>query len=303
MAEAARFHGPRPLGKSGLTLSAIGWGMWRFRGVDVRAAQALIEAALAGGINFFDTADVYGLDNGEPFGAAEVLLGRVFEVAPHLRQQMILATKGGIEIGTPYNSSAKYLIEACDASLRRMKIDRVELYQIHRPDILAHPSEIAEAFEKLRKAGKVAEFGVSNYTPAQTAALIEHLPFPLASIQPEFSPLAIEPLADGTLDQAIAHGLTVLAWSPLSGGRLAGSGEDVRTRAVIAALDEIALRKGVSRSVVCFAWILGHAAKPIPLVGSQHAHRIHDAMQAIEVALSRSEWYFILTAARGAPLP
>jgi predicted oxidoreductase len=284
-------------------LSPIGWGMWRFRGSDVKAAQALVESALACGINFFDTADVYGLDNGETFGASEALLGKVFEVAPQLRQQMVLATKGGIELGTPYNSSAKYLIEACDASLRRMKSDRIELYQIHRPDILAHPCEIAEAFEKLRQAGKVAEFGVSNYTPAQTAALIKHLPFPLASIQPEFSPLAIEPLHDGTLDKAIENGLAVLAWSPFGGGRLAGKGADARSRAVIAALDEIAVRKGVSRSVISYAWILGHASTPIPLIGSQQPHRIREAMQAIKVELSRSEWYFILTAARGAPLP
>jgi aryl-alcohol dehydrogenase-like predicted oxidoreductase len=91
----------RPLGKSGLSVSPIAWGMWRFAGDDVKAARERVEAAFAAGITLFDTADIYGPDNGEPFGAAELLLGRVFAEAPELRQKMVLASKGGIWIGTP----------------------------------------------------------------------------------------------------------------------------------------------------------------------------------------------------------
>ena len=91
-------HARRPLGKGGLSVPRIGWGLWRFRGDDVRAARARVDAAIEAGLDLFDAADVYGPDNGEPFGAAEALLGRVFAEAPSLRDRVVLATKGGIEV-------------------------------------------------------------------------------------------------------------------------------------------------------------------------------------------------------------
>ena len=84
------------MGDTGLTISTIAWGMWRFRGTDVAAARALVEAAFDAGVTLFDTADIYGPDNDEDFGAAEALLGRVFAEAPALRDKMVLASKGGI---------------------------------------------------------------------------------------------------------------------------------------------------------------------------------------------------------------
>jgi aryl-alcohol dehydrogenase-like predicted oxidoreductase len=119
--------------------------MWRFRGTDVAAARALVEAAFDAGVTLFDTADIYGPDNDEDFGAAEALLGRVFAEAPALRDKMVLASKGGIRMGVPYDSSATYLAEAIDASLTRLGCDKIDLYQIHRPDLLAHPQEVARA--------------------------------------------------------------------------------------------------------------------------------------------------------------
>jgi predicted oxidoreductase len=293
----------RRLGDSSLMVSPLAWGMWRFRGDDLDAATALVEAALSVGINFFDTADIYGPDHGESFGAAEALLGRVFARSPSLRGAMVLATKGGIEMGVPYNSSADYLTGACEASLRRLGVERIDLYQIHRPDTLAHPAEVARALAGLRSAGKIAEVGVSNHTPAQVAALAAHLPFKLASIQPEFSPLTIEPLYDGVLDQALELGLGVMAWSPLAGGRLAADSPEGIAAEVAAVLDDLATTHGASRSALAYAWIMAHPAKPVPIVGSQRLSRIHEAVEALKITLSRSEWYRVLTAARGAPLP
>jgi predicted oxidoreductase len=277
--------------------------MWRFRGTDLRQAAALIHAALDSGITLFDTADIYGPDNAEPFGAAEALLGRVLQAEPGLRARMVLATKGGISMGVPYDSSAAYLIAAAEASLRRLGTDAVELYQIHRPDILAHPEEVAGALDRLRQAGKIVAAGVSNYTPAQTEALIRYLPFPLASTQPELSPLAIAPIDDGTLDLAMRTKLAVLAWSPLGGGRLAGDPADPRVQAVAAALDLVAERCGVPRSAAAYAWVMAHPAAPIPIVGSQTPARIRESAQALSVQMTRAEWYAIYAASRGAPLP
>jgi predicted oxidoreductase len=293
----------RQLGKTDLQVSPLAWGMWRFAGEDLDAATARVEAALDAGINFFDTADIYGAGGGGGFGAAEALLGRVFARAPALRAGVVLASKGGIEMGTPYNSSADYLVAACEASLKRMGVERIELYQIHRPDSLAHPAEVAAAFDKLRTAGKIAEAGVSNYLPSQVAALRAHLPFDLATTQPEFSALAIEPLSDGVLDQAMQHGMGVMAWSPLGGGRLGDRSGDSRSKAVTAALDDIAGHRGVDRAAVAYAWIMAHPSGAIPIVGSQQPARIAQSVEALKVRLTRAEWYAVLTASRERPLP
>lgn len=295
-------HVRRHLGKGGLTCPGLAWGMWRFCGDDLLAARRRAEAALEAGLDLFDTADIYGPDNGEAFGAAEALLGRVLSDAPGLRDRIILATKGGIAPGTPYNASASYLISACEASLRRLGAATIDLYQIHRPDLLAHPAEVASALERLRQSGKIREAGVSNYTPSQVRALQAHLSFPLASIQPEFSPLSIAALSDGVLDQAMELDLVVFAWSPLAGGRLiTGGGE--RERAVRSALEPIAQRAGIDVSLAAYAWIMSHPAAPVPLVGTQTPARISQATRAAGVKLSREEWYAVLVAARGERLP
>ncbi|MBS0503149.1 MAG: aldo/keto reductase [Proteobacteria bacterium] len=292
----------RPLGKSGIEISPIAWGMWRFAGDDVTLARRKIEAALAAGITLFDTADIYGPDNGEPFGAAEALLGRVFKDAPSLRHEMVLATKGGIVIGTPYDSSAAYIEQAIDASLKRLGVERVELWQIHRPDILAHPAEIARALDKARATGKIVTAGVSNYTAAQTAALQQYLSFPLASTQPEFSALTLDPIRSGLLDQAIQMELAVLAWSPLGGGRIVAPADD-RAHSVASLLDKKAAEFSVDRAAAALSWTMMHPARPIPIVGTQRPERIAEIQQALKPRWTRAEWYAVLQASMGERLP
>ncbi len=290
------------LGNTNIEVSSIAWGMWRFAGDDLPAARARVEAALAAGVTLFDTADIYGPDNNEPFGAAESLLGRVFAEAPALRERMVLATKGGIRIGVPYDSSPEYLAAAIDASLTRLRTEHVELWQIHRPDLLAHPQEVARALERAHRQGKIRALGVSNFTPAQTAALASFLTVPLATQQPEFSPLATEPLFNGILDQAMTIGATVLAWSPLGGGRLAKPA-DPRTEAVAALLDAKAQEAAVDRAAAAYSWIMAHPAHPIPIVGTQNPARIALIPDAYKPTWTRAEWYAVLQASLGAKLP
>lgn len=292
----------RPLGKSGLSVSPIAWGMWRFAGDDVNAARRKVEAALGAGVTLFDTADIYGPDNREAFGAAEALLGRVFKETPDLREQMVLATKGGIVIGTPYDSSADYIEHAIDASLQRLGVERLDLWQIHRPDILTHPEEVARALEKAHAAGKIVAVGVSNFTTWQTAALAQFLTVPLATTQPEFSPLALDPIRSGLLDQAMMLDLAVLAWSPLAGGRLVEP-SDGRTREVAALLGRKANEAGVGLSAAALSWIMAHPARPIPIVGTQRPERIAEIGQALEPRWTRAEWYAVLQASMGERLP
>jgi predicted oxidoreductase len=295
--------GPRRLGTTGIEVGPLAWGMWRFAGAELGLARRLVRTALDQGISLLDTADIYGIDTSGGFGAAETLLGRVLEEDATLRRRFALATKGGIAPGIPYDSSAQYLLSACEASLRRLRTDVIDLYQIHRPDSLTHPAEIAEVLVKLRNAGKIRAAGVSNYSAAQTRALQAFLPFPLATHQPEFSALHIEPLTDGVLEQAMERSMAVLAWSPLGGGRLGGTGSDARSLAVIEALEKIAGRESVARTAVALAWVLAHPSQPVAIIGTQNPARILEAQASLGARLTRADWYDVLTASRQLRLP
>jgi aryl-alcohol dehydrogenase-like predicted oxidoreductase len=292
------------LGASGLAVAPLGWGMWRYAGADMATARARIDAALSIGCTLFDTADIYGFGSAGGFGAAEELLGKVLRSEPALRRQFVLATKAGITPPVPYDSSATYLVQACEASLRRLGVEQVDLLQVHRPDVLTHPAEVARAFELLQRQGKVRAFGVSNYSAPQTRALLAHLTVPLATLQPEFSLLASDALENGVLDLALERGIAVLAWSPLAQGRLgAGSPKDDAAARVIALLEAMSARTGVTCSALACSWIMAHPARPIPLIGTQEPVRIRAFAAAYDVVWTRADWYALLTAARGVPLP
>ncbi len=294
----------RQLGTSGIAVSPIAWGMWRLAENGRTAAQAakLVHAALDAGITFLDTADIYGFDGSGGFGDAEALLGDVLSAEPALRGRMVLATKGGILPPLPYDQSADYLRKAIDASLTRLKIGSLDLWQIHRPDILAHPQEVARVLDDAVASGKVRSLGVSNFTCAQTAALNHFLGHKLVTTQPEISPLRIDCFENGELDQAMMLGLTPMAWSPLGGGRLAAP-ETARDKAVAAALDAVAEAQGVSRTVAAYSWLMAHPAGIIPIIGSQTPARIAEGAAALTVRWTREDWYAVLVAARGERLP
>jgi predicted oxidoreductase len=294
----------RTLGTSGISISPIAWGMWRLAegGRGAGEAASLVHAALDAGITLLDTADIYGFDGSGGFGDAEALLGEVLATEPGLRGRMVLASKGGIMPPLPYDQSAGYLTGALDASLRRLQTDCIDLYQIHRPDILAHPQEVARVLEDAVAAGKIRAIGVSNFTQAQIAALNHFLGHKLAATQPEISPLRIDCFENGELDQAMMLGLTPLAWSPLGGGRL-GTANSPRDEAVIATLDRVAVEQGVSRSVAAYSWLMAHPAGIVPIIGSQQPERIAEGSQAMRVRWTRADWYAVLVAARGVPLP
>ena len=296
------FPKPVRIGLDGPEVAPLSWGMWRFAGRGRDEAAKLVQAALDAGITLLDTADIYGFDGQGGFGDAEALLGEVLAADPGLRRRIVLATKGGIRPPLPYDQSAAYLEQAIDASLERLQVERIDLWQIHRPDILAHPAEVAGALDKARAAGKIGEVGVSNFTQLQIAALGAFIGRPLATTQPEISALRIEPFESGELDQAVVLGLVPMAWSPLGGGRLADP-QDERARLVAAALDAVGQDRGVSRTIAAYSWLMAHPAGIVPIVGSQNAERIAEAAQALTVRWTREEWYAVLVAARGERLP
>jgi predicted oxidoreductase len=292
--------GDRDLSSLG-TVGPLSLGCWRLTGSDDDNI-ATVTTAVDLGIALIDNADVYGLDwGGTHFGACEEALGRVFASVPGLRDRVVLATKGGIIPGVPYDSSGDYLITACEASLRRMNVDTIDLYQVHRPDMLTHPEEVATAFTSLRTRGLVKEFGVSNYTVPQTLALNGFLDSGLATTQPQFSAAHLEPLRDGTLDLCMEAAITPMAWSPLAGGRLA-TGEGISAE-LLTVLDDLAARENVTRSAIAIAFVLAHPSKPIAILGSTQPERLQELTKATTVQLSRTDWYRIVQASEGVPLP
>ena len=292
---------PKP---NSLGSSRLAWGMWRLaeNGRGPAEAARLVHAALDAGITLFDTADIYGFDGEAGFGDAEALLGEVLAAEPALRGRMMLASKGGIMPPLPYDQSAGYLRGALEASLRRLRCDAIDLYLIHRPDILAHPQEVAQVLDEALESGKIRSIGVSNFSMTQIEALNHFLDHKLVATQPEISPLRIDCFENGELDQAMRLGLTPLAWSPLGGGRLLNPAT-ARDRAVAAELDRVGAEQDVSRSVAAYGWLMAHPAGIVPIVGSQNAERIAEAAQALTMRWTRQDWYAVLVAARGEALP
>lgn len=295
--------GRRPMGPD-LDVGPLAFGCWRFVGTDVAAGRTLVETALDLGMDLVDTADIYGQGfGGAGFGAAEELLGRVLADAPGLRDRMVLATKGGICPGRPYDSSPAYLVAACEASLARLGVDHVDLYQVHRPDLLAHPAAVAEGLDRLVADDKVRAVGVSNHTPAQVEALAHHLDAPIVANQPELSAARLGPLRDGTGDLAMRDGHAVLAWSPLAGGRLVdGEATDVGPE-LVAELDRLAEREEVDRAALSLAFVLALPFRPVAILGTQTPARLHDATGALGVHLDKADVYRVIEASEGSTLP
>jgi alkanesulfonate monooxygenase len=240
------------LGNSGVKISSLAWGNWRFEG-EVNTAAKLVNIVLAAGINFFYTADIYDFTGSSGFGDAEALLGVVMAAEPGLRQKMVIASKGGIMPPLPYDSSAAYLTSAIDASLKRLGTDYLDLWYIHRPDILTHPQEIARTRSAAVSTGKIRAVGLSNHIIAQVDALQAFLDIPIVATQPELSPFCLDTIENGELDHAMRTGMAVFAWSPLGGGRISDP-QMPRDKAILAALSTVAAAQNVSIGAAAYSW-------------------------------------------------
>jgi len=275
----------------------LAYGFWRYREGDLDAALAMLSAARESGIDHLDTADVYG---GK--GASERILGELRKRAPSLFAGAFLASKGGVEKGVPYNSSAASIGAACDGSLSRLGVERLDLYYVHRPDLLTHPAELAATLDGLVAAGKVGAIGVSNFSVAQISALSRYMKAPIVAHQLQFSASHFAPLFDGTLDLAMERDMAVAAWSPLAGGRLGEGGPPEYAR-VREALVTFAAKYGVAPAAIAFAYLHRHPAAVTPIVGSRTPERLREAVQGASIELTRADWYRILESGLGSAMP
>ncbi len=275
---------------------------------DREQGKRAVLAAVEAGYTLFDHADIYG------GGACEALFGEVLRESPGLRDKLIVASKCGIRFaGSPgpddparYDFSAAYIEKSVEGSLQRLGIERLDLLMLHRPDYLMHAHEVAAAFDRLKTSGKVAHFGVSNFSPSQVELLDGEVSEPLVVNQVEINIHNIRSLEDGTLDQCQRMQITPMAWCPIAGVAYPAWGN------TFTAEDEARIREEIERQcgiyevedwVIALAWLLRHPARILPIVGSTTPARIATAKQALDVGYTREDWYRLLEARNGRPVP
>lgn len=300
------------MGLSDMDASCIAMGCMRMNTLSVPEAAKLIDTALEQGVTLFDHADIYGN------GKSEEIFGQVLAENKGMRERMRIQTKCGIRNGY-YDFSEAHILSSVEDSLKRLKVEQIDLLVLHRPDALMEPEEVAEAFRRLQKQGKVKEFGVSNFNSSQIELLQSACKTPLLVNQMQFGLLHASMVRQGietnteqegglhrdlaVLDYCRMHRITVQAWSPLQYGAMEGSFIDNdRFPALNEKLGQLAEQYGVTKSAIATAWILRHPAKIQVIAGTMNVQHLTELCQAVRVHLSRQEWYALYKAA-GYPLP
>ena len=294
------------LGKSGLLVPTVAVGCMRISGMNEKEVSAFVDTALSHGANFFDHADIYG------GGKSEEVFGKV--LTPSLRDKIILQTKCGIVSGKMYDFSYEHIVSSVEGSLKRLGTDCVDVLLLHRPDILMEPEEVARAFRRLKKDGKVLNFGVSNHTPNQIRLLESCLDEPLCANQMQFGIMHTPMIHSGVnanmyndfatdrdggiLDFCRLNNITIQPWSPMQYGFFKGVFIDNEQFPELnKVLADIAEKYGVTKNTIAIAWILRHPAKMQPVTGTTNLTRLAECLEGAEVTLTREEWYEIYRAA------
>ncbi|OKH86214.1 aldo/keto reductase family oxidoreductase [Thalassospira sp. TSL5-1] len=294
-----------------LSFSTLAWGAWRLRNSpDINSDNdilRLVETALDLGITTIDHADIYG-----NYGCEE-LFGNALAKASHLRQKMEIVTKCDIALaceGKPenrinhYNTSKKHILASVESSLRNLRTDHIDALLLHRPDPLMIADEVADAFNQLKRDGKVRYFGVSNFTPSQFNLLQSRLEAPMITNQVECSVLELAPVFDGTFDLMQQNRISPMIWSPLGGARLFRDKDDAVAAHLRPVLEDMRVKydaPGIGE--IAIAWLLALPCQPIPVLGTMKPERLKDATTACSIRLDRQDWFTILVAAQGHPVP
>jgi len=298
------------LGRTGLRVSRVCLGMMSFGShesrawaLDETAANPIVRRAVEGGITFFDTADVYS------GGESEVLTGRLLRKLFGTREEYVLATKvwGPTMPGENGRGlSRKHIMASIDASLGRLMLDYVDLYQIHRWDPTTPVEETMEALHDVVKAGKARYVGASSMYAWQFAKAQSVAPTRFVSMQNHYNLVYREEERE-MIPQCIDQGVGVIPWSPLARGLLAGnrtrSGEKLTTRAktdafgdalykpeldfpVVESATEVAGELGAPTAQVALAWLLHRPGVTAPIVGATRLEHLEDALCAEQLSLS-----------------
>ncbi|WP_088817619.1 aldo/keto reductase [Kytococcus aerolatus] len=311
-----------------------GWDAEPVTDEQVEQAGAVVEAALAAGLTWFDHADIYTR------GKAEEAFGRALAERPGLRERIGLQSKCGIllpgeggvmcsgETHGRYDSSPEHVRRSLEGSLARLRTDHLDVLLVHRPDPLTHPGELGRTLDALVAEGLVRQVGVSNHSPAQVDRLQAGMSEPLVVNQLETSLAArgwVESgvlvntdegarvgFPHGALEQALAGGPRVQGWGALAQGRYSGRAssatdplEAAREEQTARRVAALAAEHGTTPESIVLAWLQRHPARVAPVVGTTSPQRIAACADAAagRVHLSRAEWYELWVTARGGPLP
>ncbi|MFC0213047.1 aldo/keto reductase family oxidoreductase [Paenibacillus chartarius] len=299
-----------------------GWNNDPLTADDLKKARAGVEAALEAGITMFDHANIYTM------GKAEQVFGQVLKESPGLRDRIVLQSKCGIRFeegpGRPhrFDFSEEHILSSVDEILTRLGIETLDILLLHRPDPLMEPEEVASAFSKLKQAGKVKGFGVSNMSPAQMRLLRSAWNEPLLVNQLELNLLKLDwvnagvhvnqaaglkdNFADGLLEYCRMEGVQVQSWGPLAKGLFTGkdvSDQPENVRKTAALVKHMAEERGTSLEAIVLAWLMRHPAGIQPVIGTTNPERIRACAEADHVTLTREEWYDLYITSRGVRMP
>ncbi len=297
------------LNSTKLNTSRLIYGCMRIAGEntpeDKAKGKLALRAALDEGYNHFDHADIYGGGHCESlFGE---LLTELKQETPDIREQLIITSKAGIRRDPQrYDFSPDYLITSVENSLKRLNVDYLDMFLLHRPDYLFNAEQVAQTFEQLKTSGKVKHFGVSNFTPSQVNLLQSALSEPLLVNQVEINIHNINSMIDGGLDQCQQLDITPIAWCPLGGvvypawGNTFSPADEKRIELELARQAE---QYNCEPWQLILAWLLKHPANICPIIGSTTPARISAAKQALSIAYSHADWYRLLEARNGFAQP
>ena len=298
---------------AGVECSRVAQGCMRIGGMSADEIDRLIRGDLDLGINFFDHADIYG------GGSCETKFGDFLRANPAMREKMVVQSKCGIKPGS-YDFSKEHILHQAEQSLTRLGTDHLDFLLLHRPDTLVEPDEVAEAFDRLHREGKVLHFGVSNHNPMQMELLnrslgenrivADQLQFSLTNttmidsgINVNMENGAAVNRDDSVLDWCRLNGVTIQPWSPFQHGFFAGPFIGNPDFAKLnEKLEEISARYGVTPTGMAIAWILRHPAKMQPIVGTTNPDRLAQIAKAADVTITHDEWYELYRAG-GKTLP
>lgn len=274
-----------------LRVGAIGLGLMTFDQSGTQPRAQLVEtvrAAVDAGVTLFDTADAYG--PGDELGAGaqganeSLIAGLLDELG--LRDEVVLATKGGhvrVEDGAwALDSSAEHLRAAVDASLRRLGVERIELWQHHRPDPEVPYEDVVGTLKEIHDSGKVARVGLSNADPDQIRLAHRVIGDGLVSVQNQFSPAFRSSRPE--IDVCAELGLAFLPWSPLG-----GLGDAKALAANHPAFAEVAAERGISPQQVALAWELAQSPCVIAIPGAKRPQSVRDSAAAADLELTDEE--------------
>jgi len=284
-------------------LSPLVAGMMRLHDWNLSLPDQIefVEFCIEQGITSFDQADIYGGYQNE------ALFGEILKERPDLREKIELISKCGICLTTEnrpenrikhYNTTAEYIQKSVDRTLRNLNSEYVDLLLIHRPDPLMDSSEVADCLMSLIESGKVNYAGVSNFTPSQFDLLQSKLDVPLVTNQIEYSLMHIQPIYDGTFNQAQELEYKPMIWSPFAGGRIFHEHSDLAGR-IRHTLHHLSEKYDASTDQIALSWILRNPANPIPILGTGNRDRIVSAVNSMKLQLERQDWFELLRAVRG----